>query len=70
MGKLIGTPVPLPGMEHVAGERAAVMAEEQGAELTSELLKPKASIDASAGKMERLSPLFRGTDASDQSELF
>ena len=42
--KLIGIPVPLPGMEHVEEERAATRAEELQAQLTAELLKPKGNI--------------------------
>jgi hypothetical protein len=60
--------IPLPGFERVEGERAAVMATEQGEQLSAELLKPKASIEAKAGAIETLSPLFRGH--GPQGELF
>ena len=68
--KLIGIPVPLPGMEHVEEERAAARAEELQAQLTAELLKPKGNIEALAGTVETLSPLFRGSEASPQAEMF
>jgi hypothetical protein len=68
--KLIGVPAPLPGMERVEEERAAARAEELQAQLTAELLRPKGSIEALAGTVETLSPLFRGSEASPQSEMF
>ena len=68
--KLIGIPVLLPGMEHVEEERAAARAEELQAQLTAELLKPKGNIGALAGTVETLSPLFRGSEASPQVEMF
>jgi hypothetical protein len=60
--------IPLPGFEQVEGERAGVMAAEQGEALSAELLQPKASIDSRAGQIETLSPLFRGN--GPQGELF
>ncbi len=68
--KLIGIPVLLPGMEHVEEERVAARAEELQAQLTAELLKPKGNIEALAGEVESLSPLFRGSEASLQAEMF
>ncbi len=68
--QLIGIPVPLPGMEHVEQERATARAQELQAELTAELLAPKGSIEAVAGTVESLSPLFRGSEASPQAEMF
>lgn len=59
---------PLPGMERVAEERAAVVAVEQGEELTAILASPKANVDAKVGEMETRSPLFRGN--GPQGELF
>jgi hypothetical protein len=38
--------------------------------LTAELQTPKASIEAKAGALETFAPLFRGTGASPQDELF
>jgi hypothetical protein len=58
----------LPGFENSDAERAEVMASEQGEQLSAELLKPKASIEAKAGAIETLSPLFRGH--GPQGELF
>lgn len=63
-----GVEIALPGFENVEGERAEVMAVEQGEALSAELLKPKANIDAKAGALECNSPLFRGH--GPQGELF
>lgn len=60
--------IPLPGFENADAERAEVFATEQGAELSAEILKPKANIDAKAGAIEQNSPLFRGH--GPQGELF
>jgi protein-L-isoaspartate O-methyltransferase len=66
------TPEPegvLPGMaEHVEkqAQGAAVVA---GEELTAQANQPK-DITAAAGRMETFAPLFRGTEASPQHELF
>lgn len=60
----------LPGMEHVPAERAAASAEEQGRQLSQQMAEAPRSIEGAAGEMERGSPLFRGTEASPQSEMF
>jgi GGDEF domain-containing protein/2'-5' RNA ligase len=62
--------VPLPGMEGAVREQDEVAAEEQGRELAARMLEPKGDISRAAGEMERLSPLFRGTEAGGQGELF
>jgi hypothetical protein len=59
----------IPGMEeHVARQNEGA-ARVRGEDLNREANTPK-SIEASAGEMERNSPLFRGTDASPQKEIF
>lgn len=59
----------IPGMEeHVARQNEGA-ARVRGEDLTREANTPK-SIEAGAGEMERNSPLFRGTDASPQKEIF
>jgi hypothetical protein len=60
--------IPLPGFEDCDRERAEVIAAETGEALTAELASPKADIEAKAGEMETLSPLFRGN--GPQGELF
>lgn len=60
----------LPGMENHEAERAEVNALDLAADLTAELLKPKGDIEARAGALEMFAPLFRGTDASPQTEMF
>ncbi len=69
MAKLQGTPIALPGMERHEAERAEVAGVELAADLTAKLLQPT-NIEARAGALEMNSPLFRGTDASPQTELF
>lgn len=59
----------LPGMgEHVA-KQAEGAAKVKGDELTAEMNKPR-DVNEAAGRMESLSPLFRGTGASPQNEMF
>ena len=60
----------LPGMEHVPAERAQAAAEEQGRLMTEQMTEPPRSVESAAGEMERNSPLFRGTEASPQNEMF
>jgi len=54
--------------ENVAKQREGA-AKVSGENLTAEANKPK-DISAAAGRMETLSPLFRGTEASPQREIF
>jgi hypothetical protein len=49
-------------------ERAAGIA--QAERLAGEISRPPESIEGAAGTMERESPLFRGTEASPQKEMF
>lgn len=49
-------------------QRAAGIA--QAERLTREMGRPAESIEGAAGTMERESPLFRGTEASPQNEMF
>lgn len=60
----------LPGMEGAVEEQKKAAAEEQGRRLTEEFNRPPESIESRAGAIETLSPLFRGTEASPQSEMF
>jgi GGDEF domain-containing protein/uncharacterized protein (UPF0147 family) len=60
----------LPGMERAVSEQREAAGREQGRKLTEEVRRPPESIEAKAGTMERESPLFRGTPASPQREIF
>jgi len=60
----------LPGMEHIPAERAQAAAEEQGRQMTEQMTEPPRSVESAAGEMERNSPLFRGSEASPQNEMF
>ena len=60
----------LPGMENHVAERATVRSAEAGASMTADLAQPKGNIERAAGAMESNSPLFRGTGASPQNEMF
>lgn len=60
----------LPGMETAVREQREAAGREQGNKLTEEFNRPPESIEATAGRMERESPLFRGTAASPQTEIF
>lgn len=60
----------LPGLESAVREQREAAATEQGRKLSEEANRPPESIEATAGTMERKSPLFRGTEASPQNELF
>lgn len=59
---------PLPGFEHVEAERAEVLGLELAEELSETLASPKANVEAKAGEIELLAPLFRGH--GPQGELF
>jgi phage/plasmid-like protein (TIGR03299 family) len=60
----------LPGMaDHVAKQQEGA-AQVSAEKLTQDLSRPLADITQAAGQMETLSPLFRGTAASNQKELF
>jgi hypothetical protein len=60
----------LPGMEQAVAEQNAGAAKVSAENLTNELNTPKGDITQAAGRMETLSPLFRGTEASPQREIF
>lgn len=62
--------LPLPTLEHVAGERADAAAVQLGADLTQALLAPQASITSKTRAIETFSPLFRGSAANLQPNLF
>ena len=57
-------------MERAVREQAEGAARVQGERLTEQINRPAESIEAAAGEMERRSPLFRGTEASPQKEIF
>jgi hypothetical protein len=59
-----------PGLESAVAEQRRGAAQRQGEKLTEQINRPPESIEAAAGEMETKSPLFRGTEASPQSELF
>ncbi|MBZ5701019.1 MAG: hypothetical protein LAN84_04160 [Acidobacteriia bacterium] len=58
----------LPGMEAAVREQREAAATEQGRQLTEEINRPPESIEETAGKIERESPLFRGK--GPQGELY
>ena len=60
----------LPGMDHVAEERAEAAAEALGDDLTRQLLIAQPSISKRSGEMETHSPLFRESPANAQLSLF
>lgn len=60
----------LPGMERAVREQAEGAARVQGDKLTEKINEAPESIERAAGEMERSSPLFRGTEASPQKEIF
>lgn len=62
--------LPLPTLEHVAGERAEAAAVQLGADLTLALLTPKPAITSKTRAIETFSPLFRGSAANLQPNLF
>ncbi|HZP33896.1 MAG TPA: hypothetical protein VFB23_11105 [Candidatus Acidoferrales bacterium] len=60
----------LPGFDaHIRAQREGA-ARVQGEQLTERMNRQPESIEPAAGEMERLSPLFRGTGASPQNEMF
>ena len=60
----------LPGFGPALEEQRRAAGIEQGRRLTEEANRPPESIEGTAGEMERKSPLFRGTEASPQREIF
>ncbi len=60
----------LPGLEDTVAEQQSAASRYQAEQLTEQLNRPAESIEPAAGEMERKSPLFRGTEASPQREMF
>jgi len=60
----------LPGFESAIDEQRAGAERVRGEELTGEANQALGDITRAAGEMERNSPLFRGTAASPQNEMF
>ena len=60
----------LPGLEDAVREQKRAAITEQGRRLGEEAAQPLGNIEERAGTMERESPLFRGTEASPQNEMF
>ena len=60
----------LPGLEQAVSDERTAAGREQARKLIDEINRPPESIEAAAGEMERGSPLFRGTEASPQNEMF
>jgi hypothetical protein len=60
----------LPGFEGVPAARAQANAEAEGERLTTEAAQAGKSVSATAGKMERESPLFAGSEAGGNRSLF
>jgi hypothetical protein len=60
----------LPGMESVVEEQRQAVGREQARQAGEEFNRPSGDIEAAAGRMERESPLFRGSAASPQNEMF
>ncbi len=60
----------LPGLQQAVEEQRAAAGREQANRLTEQINEPPESIEFAAGEMERTSPLFRGTEASPQREIF
>ena len=60
----------LPGMEQAAREHRTAIEQRRGEELGREFAQPLSSIERNAGEMETKSPLFRGSEASPQKEIF
>lgn len=59
----------LPGMQRAVAENRASAAVELGRRLSDKINEPR-SVESAAGEMEQKSPLFRGTAASPQNEMF
>jgi hypothetical protein len=60
--------VALPGMQDVERERAVAMEQSEGEALTARMREPLRDVSATAGRIERESPLFFGT--GDNPTLF
>ena len=60
----------LPGMADAVEAQAEAAAAQRGVDLTRDLSLPLADITRNTGKLESLSPLFRGSDADSQLSLF
>jgi hypothetical protein len=60
----------LPGMGEAVREQQKAAGIAQAERMSREMGRPPESIEGAAGVMERESPLFRGTEASPQSEMF
>lgn len=60
----------LPGLESAIKEQKTAAETVRGEKLTEEAKRPLGNIDQAAGEMESKSPLFRGTGASPQKEIF
>src|ERR1700674_1086597 len=60
----------LPGMAQAVEENKAAAGKHQAEEMTRQSNRPAENIAAAAGEMETKSPLFRGTEASPQREIF
>ncbi len=63
-------PATLPGLESAVREQREAAGRETARQLSEEISRPSESVEAAAGEMERTSPLFRGTEASPQREMF
>lgn len=66
----LGPQSTLPGLEGAVAENKKMAAVELGKKLTEKINEPPKSIESAAGEMETMSPLFRGTGASLQNEMF
>ncbi len=66
----LGPQSTLPGLENAVAENKKSAAVELGRKLTEKINEPAKSIESAAGEMETKSPLFRGTGASPQNEMF
>jgi hypothetical protein len=60
----------LPGMDSAVEEQRTGAARVRGERLGEEANRPLGSIEETAGRMERESPLFRDSEANPQSDLF
>ena len=60
----------LPGFETAVAEQSEAAAAHRSEELAGEIAAPKGDISRATGEMESKSPLFRGTEASPQNEMF
>ena len=60
----------LPGMETADAERATAHGEAEAEQMTARLTAPLGSINRASDDLALFSPLFRGSDASPQAELF